>query len=130
VVSQATPEAAGNIAPEMPVQVLQIALASTFDIVANKAGEIWRLDPAEAGALAMTWKAVLDYYWPSVGPKVLMVAVAQSLLILGPRLLIHASTKQSGAGKSEVGNDSRSGGHGQDNNATLASEGLVKGAGV
>ena len=104
---------------DMPVEVLEIAIASTGDLVAAKAGEYWRLSQPEASSLAKVWKMVLDYYWPQAGPRVLTVALFESALILGPRIgRTIAEQQQRGGGASDGNNNSGPSGERKDNVAS------------
>ena len=107
-----TQETGGKAETKIPIPVLSLAIASTFDVVANKTGEYWRLRPDECEALAKTWGAVIDYYFPKIENKVLMVAMGQTAVIFLPRLLTHNASKQLGAregkpGSGPIGGDGR-----------------------
>lgn len=119
---------------ELPVEVLEIAFASTFDLLASRGGEHWRLRVAEAKSLGQCWKAVLDYYWPSVGPRVLLVAVAETALILGPKVVAHAQKvgdrKRGGEGNQGGSDDSGPGRERENNNAPVALEPVSSSASV
>ena len=115
-INQASVAAVAGVAEsKIPGSILALAFASTFDVIANKAGEFWRLRADEAEALAKTWGAVIDYYFPKIENKVLMVAMGQTALIFIPRILAHNANKQFGAGEPGSGAVGRDGGQRQNN---------------
>lgn len=73
----------------IPDVALQIAIASTGDILSERYGEHWRFTPIEAKSLATVWKPVIDMYLPKVGNHPIFAAMAATLVIIGPRIAKH-----------------------------------------
>jgi hypothetical protein len=112
------------VAPEPVKQTVTVEITSTsigiviaggFDLVAlRKKDPEWHLKPIEAEALGVSWKAVVDAYWPDAGQQkivILLLALANTLEVLKSRMRHDriAATRTPGPPVY------REGGNGQDN---------------
>jgi len=68
-------------------QKIAIAIATTFDVIANKKGEHWRMSTKEAGDLAQIWKPVIDLYLPKLGDHPVMLAMGTTAIMIYPRIM-------------------------------------------
>lgn len=97
---------------EITLQVLEIAVRSSFDTLASIRGEHWRLSADQAKTLAGVWKPVIDHYAPKVGSSVWAPALLPTLLILGPIVFVELrknAGNKSGDGKQGSGPNDRDG---------------------
>ena len=113
----------------MSQEVLEIAVAQSFDLAAEKWGEYWRFSTQEAHQFAEIWKPVLDDIMPKLFNSPFKMAFGTSVLMLWPRIQrkLYANAGKRGEGSTL---DNRNIGQRENDFAKAAVEEGIAGLGV
>jgi hypothetical protein len=88
--------------PTIPIQNIELAIASMGDIAAGHFGEHWRLSTDEVRNLARAWKPIIELYCPKFNHPI-FAAAGVTILTIGPRVVKHAELRRRSKGSSIAG---------------------------
>lgn len=74
--------------PEIEPEQIEPAIDGTFEIVANRRGEHWKLDEDETEQLANCWTPVLNHYAPAMAAEhmIVLIAASTTMAVVQPRI--------------------------------------------